>query len=191
MGLRQIRILGDPVLRKKSRRVTRFDEDLRALAEDMAETMRESNGVGLAAPQVGVLERVIVVQTPEDEDEPGSGHLHVVVNPKVIHNSKDQEDGVEGCLSIPGYVGEVTRHETVTIKGQDLKGRKIRINAKGFLARVLQHEIDHLEGILFIDQLTAPDRIWRVEEGEEELAEVPGATAELVPAEFPLEFTQI
>jgi peptide deformylase len=180
-------LLGDPVLREKSRKVNRFDDHVRALAEDMAETMDRESGVGLAAPQVGVLERIVVVNTPENEEEPGSGELHVVVNPKIIRVSNDQADGLEGCLSIPGYVGEVTRHEAVTIKGQDVKGRKIRINAQGFLARVFQHEIDHLEGELFIDKLTAPDRIWSVEEGEEEQAEVSGSTAELVPTTIPVE----
>ena len=191
MSLRRVRLLGDEVLRRKSRRVTRFDDNLTTLAVDMADLMRGANGVGLAAPQVGVLERVVVVETPEDEDDPGSGQLHVVVNPKVIRASKNQVDGLEGCLSIPGYVGEVTRHEAVTIKGQDLNGRKVRINATGFLARVFQHEIDHLEGVLFIDRLTEPDRIRHVEEGQEEQAEVPGAAVELVPAELPLEFTKV
>jgi peptide deformylase len=190
MGLRQIRLLGDLVLRGKARKVIRFDDKLRVLAEEMIETMQSANGVGLAAPQVGVLERIVVIQTPEDEDEDGSGQLHVIVNPKVIRASEEQQDGIEGCLSIPGYVGEVTRHQTVTIKGQDLQGRKIRINAQGFLARACQHEIDHLEGVLFIDKLTAPDRIWSVEEGEEELAEVSGATAELVPTSIPVALTE-
>jgi peptide deformylase len=189
MSLRRIRLLGDEVLRKKSRKVIRFDAGLKTLVEDMAETMRDSNGVGLAAPQVGVLERVIVVETPAEEDEPGSGQLHVVINPKLLHVSKEQMDGLEGCLSVPGYVGEVTRHEEAIIRGQDLNGRRIRLNARGFLARVFQHEIDHLEGVLFIDQLTAPDRIWSVEEGEEEQAEVRRVPAELVTTGFPPEFT--
>jgi peptide deformylase len=191
MALRQIRLLGDSVLRKKARKVSRFNDELQELAGDMVETMRSAQGVGLAAPQVGILERVIVVETPEQEDESGSGQLYVVVNPKLIRSSNDLVDGIEGCLSIPGYVGEVTRHESAVIKGQDLQGRRIRINAEGFLARVFQHEIDHLEGVLFIDQLTAPDRIWSVEEGEEEQAEVPGTKAELVPAELPVEILDI
>jgi peptide deformylase len=170
--------------------VTRFNENLKTLVEDMAETMRHSNGVGLAAPQVGVSERIIVVETPEEEEEPGSGRLYAVVNPEIVRASQEQVDGVEGCLSIPGYVGEVTRHEAVTIKGYDLQGRKIRIKAQGFLARVFQHEIDHLEGILFIDQLTAPDRIWQVEEGEEERTEAAGTTDDLQPVDIPAELTQ-
>lgn len=189
MGLREIRLLGDPVLREKAHRVTRFNENLQALIEDMTATMREAKGVGLAAPQVGVLERVIVVETPEDEEEPGSGQLYVIVNPEIVRASKEVIDGVEGCLSIPGYVGEVARHETVTIKGRDFHGRKIRVKAQGFLARVLQHEIDHLEGVLFIDQLTAPDRIWQVEEGEEEQAEA--QLRKSAPADSPLELTKV
>jgi peptide deformylase len=187
MSLRQIRLLGDTVLREKTRKVTRFNDNLTALVDDMVETMRASNGVGLAAPQVGILERVIVVETPEDKDEPGSGQLYAVVNPEIVRSSPELADGLEGCLSIPGYVGEVSRHETVTIKAQDPQGRKIRIKAQGFLARAFQHEIDHLSGVLFIDKLTAPDRIWSVQEGKEEQAEVQN-DAELVPADLPLEF---
>ena len=191
MGLRRIRVLGDPVLRTRAHKVTRFDETLATLVEDMVETMRDSDGVGLAAPQVGVTERVIVVEIPQEEDEPGSGQLYVVVNPEIARSSRELVDGLEGCLSIPGYVGEVARHESVTVKGQDFEGRKIRIKAQGFLARAFQHEIDHLSGILFIDKLLSPERIWRVDEGQEEQAEVQGTTAELVPAELPLEQIKI
>jgi len=186
MSLRQIRLVGDPVLRKKAHRVTRFSDDLATLVKDMTETMRNSSGAGLAAPQVGISKRIIVVETPEDEDEPGSGQLYAVVNPEIVRSSKEMVDGIEGCLSVPGYVGEVTRHQAVTIKGQDLKGRKIRTKAQGFLARAFQHEVDHLNGELFIDKLTAPDRIWPVEEGEEEQVEVKGSTKDLEPAELPL-----
>lgn len=186
MSLRPIRLLGDPVLREKARPVTQFNDSLAALAADMAEIMHDSNGVGLAAPQVGLLERVIVVKVPPDEDEPGGGQLYTVVNPEIVRASQETVDGLEGCLSIPGYVGEVTRHANVTIKGQDLSGRKIRIKAQAFLGRAFQHEIDHLEGELFIDKLTASDRIWRVEEGTEEQAELQDVTAELVPTELPV-----
>lgn len=187
MGLRQIRVLGDPVLRTRTHKVTRFDKALATLVEDMVETMRDATGVGLAAPQVGVTERVIIVETPQEEDDSGSGQMYVVVNPEIARSSQELVDGLEGCLSIPGYVGEVARHESVTVKGQDFEGRKIRIKAQGFLARAFQHEIDHLSGILFIDKLLSPEHIWRVDEGQEERAEVQGTTAELVPAELPLE----
>jgi len=188
MALRQIRFVGDPVLRKRAHQVNRFDGDLATLVQDMAETMRYSNGVGLAAPQVGITARVIVVETPLDEDEPGSGRLYAVINPEVARASQEMLDGLEGCLSIPGYVGEVTRHAAITVRGQDLKGRKIRIKAQGFVARVFQHEIDHLHGVLYIDKLTAPDRLWRVEDGEEEEAEVQNDTSELAAADRSLEW---
>ena len=188
MGLRQIRFVDDPVLRKRAHKVKRFNNDLATLVKDMTETMRNSNGVGLAAPQVGISARVIVVEMPEDEDEPGSGRLYAVINPKVVRASKEKVDGLEGCLSIPGYVGEVTRHAAVTIKGKDIKGRKVRIKARGFVARAFQHEIDHLYGVLYIDKLTVPDHLWRVEEGEEEQAEVQNETSELARAGRPLEW---
>jgi peptide deformylase len=188
MALRQIRFVGDPVLRQRAHKVTRFDADLATLVQDMAETMRHSNGVGLAAPQVGVTARVIVVETPLDEDEPGSGRLYAVVNPRIARASQEMVDGLEGCLSIPGYVGEVTRHAAVTVKGQGVQGRKVRLKAQGLVARVFQHEIDHLHGVLYIDKLTAPDRLWRVEEGEEEEAEVQNDTSEMAAAGRPLEW---
>jgi peptide deformylase len=173
------------VLRQKAHQVERFEDTLSELAQDMAETMHAENGVGLAAPQVGVLERVIIVHTPEDEEEPGSGQMYVLVNPEVSRASDELAEGLEGCLSIPGYVGEVARHASVTIKGQDLKGNKIRVKARGFLARAFQHEIDHLDGVLFIDKLTAPDRIWKVEEGQEEQSEMLDDPSELQVTESP------
>jgi len=179
VGLRQIRVVGDPVLRQKAHKVTRFDT-LSELVQDMVETMHAGNGVGLAAPQVGVSERVIVVHVPEDEEEPGSGQLYALINPEVSRASDEVIEGLEGCLSVPGYVGEVARHASVTVKGQDLKGKKVRVKAGGFLARAFQHEIDHLDGVLFIEKLTAPDRIWKVEEGQEEQAEMPADTSEQV-----------
>jgi len=188
MAMRQIRFVGDPVLRQRAHKVNRFDDDLATLVQDMAETMRYSNGVGLAAPQVGITARVIVVETPQDEDEPGSGRLYAVINPRITRASQEMVDGLEGCLSIPGYVGEVARHAAVTVKGQDLEGRKFRFKAQGLVARVFQHEIDHLHGVLYIDKLTAPDRLWRVGDGEEEEAKVQNDTSELAAAGRPLEW---
>ena len=188
MALRQIRLVGDPVLRKMAHKVNRFDDDLATLAQNMVETMRNSNGVGLAAPQVGITARAIVVETPLDEDEPGSGRLYAVTNPRIARASKEMVDGLKGCLSIPGYVGEVTRHAAVTVKGQNLEGRKVRFKAQSLVARVFQHEIDHLDGVLYIDKLTAPDRLWRVGDGEEEEAEVQNDTSELAAAGRPLEW---
>ncbi len=174
--MKEIRILGDPVLRDKAHTVRRFEDGLETLVEDMVETMRAAAGIGLAAPQVGVSERVIVVELPEKEEDPGSGQLYVVINPQIARASREEEAGIEGCLSVPGYVGEVIRHQAVTVKGQDVKGRKIRVKAQGLLARVFQHEIDHLDGVLYIDKLTAPDKIWQVIEGQEEQVEAQGDT---------------
>lgn len=174
MSVRQIRVVGDPVLRAKAHPVRRFGDHLETLVEDMVETMHAAAGIGLAAPQVSVSERVIVVELPQDEQDPDSGQLHVLVNPQIARASAEEEAGLEGCLSVPGYVGEVVRHQAVTVKGRDVQGHKIRVKAQGLLARVFQHEIDHLDGVLYIDKLTAPDKIWQVVEGEEELAEARG-----------------
>jgi len=171
MSIRPIVLYDDPLLRKRSHRVRRVSPDLQALVDDMVETMHAGNGVGLAAIQVGVPERVIVVQLPEDEENPGGGELYAVVNPELARKSREIEDGIEGCLSIPGLIGEVPRHYAVTVKGLDSRGRTVRIKAKGFLARVFQHEIDHCDGILFIDHIEDPEKIWFVPEGEEEVAE--------------------
>jgi peptide deformylase len=171
MSVREVIIHDDPVLRKKSRRVRQANSALRELIDDMVETMRAANGIGLAAIQVGVPERVIVVQLPEDEENPDSTPLYVVVNPKLARKSREVEEGIEGCLSVPGWIGEVPRHHAVTVKGMDGEGRSVRVKAEGLLARVLQHEIDHCDGVLFIDYIEDPEKIWPVQEGEEEAAE--------------------
>ncbi len=171
---RPIVLYDDPLLRKKSRRVRRVSPALQHLIDDMAETMHAANGIGLAAIQIGVPERVIVVQLPEEEDEeenPRDGRLYAIVNPKLARKSRDMEDGVEGCLSIPGLVGELLRHRAVTVKGLDPRGRPVRIKAEGLLARVFQHEIDHCDGILFIDHIEDSEKIWPVPRGEEEAVE--------------------
>ncbi len=170
MAVRKVVIVPAPVLRKKAHRVQRFDDPkLQALIDDMVETMLEAPGIGLAAPQVDVSQRLIVVRLPDDEqsrEEYGkdAGVLHIVLNPKIIRTSQEMVDGVEACLSIPGYYGTVSRHEAVTVRGQDRHGKPISIKARGWLARVFQHEIDHLDGVLFIDRAS---EIWRYTDGEE------------------------
>lgn len=188
MPIRPIVLSDDPLLRTKSLRVQRTGPDLQLLIEDMIETMHAANGIGLAAIQVGEPERVIVVQLPadpEEEEDSEEGELYIVINPKLARRSREMEDGIEGCLSVPGWVGEVPRHRAVTIKGQDLQGRPVRIKAEGMLARVFQHEIDHCDGILFIDHIEDAEKIWPVPEGEEEAAEaaqeVPGGVASTGP----------
>jgi peptide deformylase len=156
MPIRNIIQPDNPVLRKKAHRVTTFDKKFQTLVDDMVDTMMEAPGVGLAAPQVAVSQRVIVVRLPDDDkskEEYGdeAGKLYVVANPDIIKASKEMVEGVEGCLSIPGYVGLVNRHEKITLTGLDRHGKPLRVKASGWLARVFQHEVDHLDGQLYID----------------------------------------
>ena len=190
MPVRPIVVYDDPVLRKKSRHVKRVSPAVQRLIDDLVETMDAVNGIGLAAIQLGVPERVIAVQLPEPEDDeedpdPNAGKLFVVINPKLARRSRDTEEGIEGCLSVPGLVGEVPRHYAVTVKGMDSRGRPVRIKAQGLLARVFQHEIDHCDGLLFIDHIEDPEKLHPVRVGEEEAAEadqeVPGGVASSGP----------
>lgn len=143
MALRRIRKHPDPVLRKKAKEVTKFGPLLDQLVEDMAESMYAAPGVGLAAPQVGISKRVIVVDVDKT--------LITLINPK-IQEIREKEVGIEGCLSFPNLYGDVDRSLIVTVKFQNLKGRWEKLEAMGLLARAIQHEIDHLDGILFIDR---------------------------------------
>jgi peptide deformylase len=158
MTLRQIITLPDPVLRRKARPVTRFDSDLQNLIEDMIETMRDAPGVGLAAPQVGVSDRVIVVEYGDDDDESVPKKLFVMVNPEIKVTSPETEEGIEGCLSVPGWQGEVERALAVTVIGQTRRGQPMKVKATGWLARIFQHEIDHINGVVFTDRAT---KIWK------------------------------
>lgn len=147
-------------MRRKAHKVTDFGSDLQKLIDDMVETMREAPGVGLAAPQVDVSMRVIVVEFGDEEDEQAPKKLYAVVNPEIARASTETLMGTEGCLSIPGFVGEVERFKSVTIKGQNRKGHPTRIKADGWLARIFQHEIDHLDGVLFTDRA---EQVFKVE----------------------------
>jgi peptide deformylase len=163
MAVREIITLPDPVLRKKARKVTDFGAELQMLIDDMVETMRVAPGVGLAAPQVNASLRVIVVEygeSNEDEENPTPPKLYMVVNPEITRFSKETEVGSEGCLSIPGFAGDVDRPLSITVKALNRHGQPIRIKANGWLARIFQHEIDHLDGILFIDRA---ERVWKLE----------------------------
>jgi peptide deformylase len=166
MAVREIVIHPAPVLRRKARKVTDFGPQLQTLIDDMVETMRDAPGVGLAAPQVDVLLRVIVVEFGDEEDEEVPPKLYSVVNPELVKASSDVVTGVEGCLSIPGFAGEVDRSLEVVVKGQNRRGQPIRIKASGWLARVFQHEINHLDGVLFID---LAEKVWRLEEEDNQL----------------------
>jgi len=146
----------------KSIRVKRIDASIRSLIDDMIETMRSAEGIGLAAPQVGVLLRVIVAEYPDEETE--DLYQTVMVNPEII--AKEGEwMAEEGCLSIPGYVGTVPRAVSVMVKGKDRSGKAVRIKTDGMLAHILQHEIDHLNGVLYIDYLPSLDELRKVEPG--------------------------
>ncbi len=165
MTIRPIITLPNPLLRRKARAVTRFDQELQKLIDDMIETMRAAPGVGLAAPQVGVLERVIVVEYAEDDEKEDSPkRLYVVVNPELKIGSQETEVGIEGCLSIPGVQGEVERALRVTVRGLNRHGQPVRIKVAGWLARIFQHEVDHLNGVLYTDRAR---RIWEVQPGED------------------------
>ncbi len=175
MALREIITVGDPRLRKRSRPVEKVTPEIRELIRDMIETMDAANGVGLAAVQVGELVRVIVIETPEEDGDPTSGKLYVVINPEIAKTGKETEVGTEGCLSVPGYAGEVERATEVVVRGLDRHGKPFRFRPRGYLARVFQHEIDHCNGVLYTDRLVAPDRIWEVKPGEEEQVEAEAA----------------
>jgi peptide deformylase len=169
MSVREIVTIPDPVLRRKARKVTEVDADVRKLINEMVESMREAPGVGLAAPQVGVSSRVIVVEfgDEEDEDENAPKKLYALINPEIVEASEDEKVmGIEGCLSIPRLVGEVERFQRITIKGQNRHGKPVKLKAEGWLARIFQHEIDHLDGILYTDRAT---RVWQPKEGEEQV----------------------
>jgi peptide deformylase len=171
MALRQIVTLPEPVLRRKARKITDFGQDLQTLLDDMIETMREAPGVGLAAPQVNISLRAIVVEYNDNEDKEVPPKLYTVINPEITRFSNETETGTEGCLSIPGYVGDVKRSLSITVKGQNRHGQPIKIKANDWLARIFQHEVDHLDGVLFPDRA---ERVWKLEEEEALEAEMAG-----------------
>ncbi len=161
MALRKIITVPNDVLRKNARKVKVFDDNLRTLIDDMVETMRDAPGVGLAAPQIGVLEQIVVIEFGDEEDEEAPAKLYTVVNPEIKRMSNDKVMGVEGCLSIPGIVGDVERSTSIVLKGQDRNGKKVKYKLNGWVARIFQHEVDHLTGVLFTD---LAESIWQPEE---------------------------
>ncbi len=167
MALMEIVLEGDPRLRQKATRIRAVDDGLRKIAADMFETMLDAPGVGLAGPQVGVMRRIIVVHLPGgyvEEDDPEVNMT--LINPEIVRG-QGRESGQEGCLSIPGWVGDVPRMTSITVKAIDLDNRHVRIKAEGMLARVLQHEIDHLDGILFVDRVEDRTTLFEVVEADE------------------------
>src|SRR5260221_12697528 len=160
MALHKIITAANPILRRKAKKLHRFDPSFAKLADEMFETMHSAGGVGLAAPQIAQSIRIFVA---EYED-----HKVAMVNPEIV-KAEGEVLGTEGCLSIPGYVGEnIRRAEKIVVKGQDVRGKAMKVNAEGWFARVLQHEIDHLDGILFLDRLDRPEDLHEVRDEEEE-----------------------
>ncbi len=153
MSLRVLERYGSPVLREKAQPVIHITQDIVVLAQDMQETMHAFSGIGLAGNQVGVPLRIITVFHPETRED------LVILNPEIIAMSEEKELGEEGCLSIPEVYGKVERALWVVVQGVDLEGREIKIEAEGLLARIFQHEVDHLDGILFIDRLHPARRL--------------------------------
>ena len=145
----------DSVLRQKAKRVPRVDSSIQRLVDDMVETMQQVSGVGLAAPQVGVSLRVVVLRMPDEEPI-------AIINPEMVKRTGEREVS-EGCLSVPGYVGEIKRSVSVTVKGWDRHGKAIRIKATNLMAQVLEHELDHLNGILYIDHIESQDKLHKIE----------------------------
>jgi peptide deformylase len=171
MALLQMRYEPDPILREKAKRIKTFDANLKKLVADMFETMRDNIGVGLAAPQIGQSIRLLVAELEPDPKEGERGFKVALCNPEIVKASEEMEDGPEGCLSIPGWVGEVPRHVSITVKAQTPEGKEVRIKADHYFARVLQHEIDHLNGILFTDRVVNIKTLKRIspEADEEEV----------------------
>ena len=161
MAIHKIITSENPILRQKAKKVHRFDASMQKLVDDMFETMHAAHGAGLAAPQIALSIRLFVAEYEENKI--------ALFNPEII-KAEGEELGTEGCLSIPGYAGDnIRRAASVVVKGQDVRGKPVRVKAEGWYARVLQHEIDHLDGILFLDRLDRPEDLREV--SEEELAE--------------------
>ena len=154
MAVLKIRTLPDPVLRRKAKKVTKIDGSIQKLIDDMIDTMHAAPGVGLAAPQIGVLLRIAIIELPGEE-------LITLINPEIIKR-QGERIVAEACLSVPGYQGEIKRAVTVKVKAQDRQGREIRLKGEELLAHALEHELDHLNGILYIDHIESPDKLWKL-----------------------------
>jgi len=160
MAVLQIRTLPDPVLRQKAKRVTKIDDPIQKLIDDMIDTLRaDPNRAGLAAPQVGVLLRVAVIELPEQE-------LITLINPEIVKR-EGERIVEEGCLSIPGYFGEIKRAVTVKVKAKNRDGKEFRLKAEGLLAQALEQEIEHLDGILYIDHLESSEKLFEAVQEQE------------------------
>jgi peptide deformylase len=168
MATRKVILLGDERLRQKAKKVKQFTPNLKKLAQDMLETMRACQGVGLAGPQIGVMQRIFVAEIPLPEDEnvephPQSGRTYILINPEIVNASDKLVEGQEGCLSIPNWQGLVERPEWVEIRAQNIEGHKIKLKVDDLLARIFMHEMDHLDGVLYIDHIKDSEKLWQIE----------------------------
>jgi peptide deformylase len=160
VAVRRIVTLGEPVLRQKAKKIHRVDNSIRKIIDDLIDTVQSAHGAGLAAPQIGVPLRVIVTNI---EDE-----LRVVINPEIVSESEEDEESEEGCLSIPGWWGPVKRKVAVTVRGMGRTGKPTKIKVEGLEARCFQHEIDHLDGVLFIDRMEDRSKLYKIDSRHEE-----------------------
>ncbi len=159
MTIRPIRYLGDPILRRPAKKVRKVEDSIRRLVDDMIESMLAAQGVGLAAPQIGVGLRIVVFNVPDEEP-------FALINPSVARRSGQRRLESEGCLSVPGYRGAITRSERVTVKATNLDGKPVRVRAQeNLLAQALEHEVDHVNGILYVDRLDSPDDLFKLDGG--------------------------
>ena len=168
MAVLKIVTVPDAILRRKAHKITEFDKSFQTFVDDMIDTLRDAPGVGLAAPQVGISQRLIVIEYGDDEDEEIPKKLFVVANPEIIFTSDTVVEGTEGCLSVPELVGNVDRYESIIVKGLNRHGQPVKIKASDWLARIFQHEIDHLDGILFTDRT---DKVWKPSDEDEVVAD--------------------
>ena len=161
MPAREVITIPHPTLRKKAEPVTDFGAETQELIDDMIATLHEESGAGLAAPQVNESQQIILVEFGSEEDESIPPTLYITVNPKISRFSQEMVVGAEGCLSIPGFMGEVERAQEIVVEGQDRHGKPLKLRLQGWVARIFQHEIDHLDGILYTDRTT---NVWETDE---------------------------
>jgi peptide deformylase len=164
MAIMPVIKMDNPVLHRKAKKVRKIDGSIQKLIDDMIDTMHDIEGVGLAAPQVGVPLQVVVIQMPDEED------VITLINPEIVKTSEESEEMTEGCLSLPGYKGDVKRFTSITVKARDREGKLIRIKGEGLMAQALQHEVDHINGIVFVDHLESMDKLEKTEAEDEEEA---------------------
>ncbi len=181
MAIHEILTAEKPVLHQKAKKVKRVDGAIQRLIDDMLESMHAANGLGLAAPQIGISLRVMVIEMPEDKEDKHSSEQVILVNPELV-KAEGEQYGEEGCLSIPGYVGMVRRAMKVSVKGLNRKGKEVRVKGEGLLARALLHEIDHLDGILYTDRLEKQEDLYWVSEQGERVPVFQGGTPRPAPA---------